>query len=207
MSLRFPSFGNFGPSEAALVFNPGGFEAGGNTEGLYANKYMPSVSDTFTKVKGDHTLKAGFFYEWIRNTQPDNGYTNGLQPVSASNSFSYGNEYADLLTGNVNNYQEQNKNRINDIHYGTYEFFVQDSWKATKKLTVELGVRFTPLPALGRRPRIRLFHLRRRAICARLRPFADFCGFEWHAKDSSVPVAGSQPERSSISRASVPHTT
>ena len=97
---QIPSFGNFGPSEAALVFNPGGFEAGGNTEGLYANKYMPSVSDTFTKVMGDHTLKAGFFYEWIRNAQPANDNTNGEQLVSAGNSFSYGNEYADLLTGN-----------------------------------------------------------------------------------------------------------
>ena len=28
---QIPSFGNFGPSEAALVFNPGGFEAGGNS--------------------------------------------------------------------------------------------------------------------------------------------------------------------------------
>ena len=26
---QIPSFGQFGPSEAALVFNPGGFEAGG----------------------------------------------------------------------------------------------------------------------------------------------------------------------------------
>ena len=47
---QIPSFGNFGPSEAALMFNPGGFEAGGAASGLYANKYMPSVSDTFTKV-------------------------------------------------------------------------------------------------------------------------------------------------------------
>ena len=46
---QIPSFGNFGPSEAALVFNPGGFEDGG-ASGLYANKYMPSVSDTVTKV-------------------------------------------------------------------------------------------------------------------------------------------------------------
>ncbi len=60
-----------------MVFNPGGFEAGGASAGLFANKYMPSVSDTFTKVMGDHTLKAGFFYEWIRNAQPANDNTNG----------------------------------------------------------------------------------------------------------------------------------
>jgi hypothetical protein len=187
---QIPSFGNFGPSEAALVFNPGGFEAGGASQGLYANKWMPSVSDTFTKVKGDHTFKAGFFYEWIRNSQPANNNTNGEQLVSAGNTYSYGNEYADLLTGNLNSYQETNFNRINDIHYGTYEFFVQDSWKATRKLTVELGVRFTHFQpwedALGYGYSI--FDVAQYApSCA---PSPTYCGFEWHAKDASVPVGG-----------------
>ena len=185
---QIPSFGNFGPSEAALMFNPGGFEAGGPSQGLYANKYMPSVSDTVTKVIKNHTLKAGFFYEWIRNAQPANNNTNGELLVSVGNSFSYGDEYADLLTGNLNSYQETNKNRINDISYNTYEFFVQDSWKATKRLTLELGLRashFTPWlddenfgysifnPALFD------------PSCA-----SAYCGFVWHAQDSSVPIGG-----------------
>src|SRR5205823_11263531 len=63
---QIPSFGGSGGSgEAALVFNPGGFEAGGKSAGLYADKWMPSVSDTVTKVVRNHTLKAGFFFEWI----------------------------------------------------------------------------------------------------------------------------------------------
>ena len=64
----------------------------------------------------------------------------------------YGNEYADLLTGNLSNYNETNKNRINDITYNTWEFFGQDSWKATRKLTLEFGMRFTPLHAVDRSP-------------------------------------------------------
>ena len=74
---QIPSFGGKAAGEAALIFNPGGFEAGGASAGLYANKYMPSVSDTLTKVWGTHTLKAGFFWEWIRNAQPANNNTNG----------------------------------------------------------------------------------------------------------------------------------
>src|SRR5581483_1348005 len=73
---QIPSFGQFGPSEAALVFKPGGFEAGGAASGLYANKYMPSISDTLTKVLANRTLKAGFFWERIRNAQPANNFTN-----------------------------------------------------------------------------------------------------------------------------------
>ena len=140
---QIPSFGFNGAGEAALVFNPGGFEAGGASQGLYADKWMPSASDTVTKVVKEHTLKAGFFWERIRNSQPANNNTNGNLTVSTGNAFTYGNEYADLLTGNLSAYNEANKNRINDIHYNTWEFFVQDSWKATRKLTLELGMRFS----------------------------------------------------------------
>jgi hypothetical protein len=186
---QIPSFGQFGPSEAALVFNPGGFEAGGASSGLYANKYMPSVSDTFAKVIAKHTLKAGLFWERIRNAQPANNYTNGLSEVSHGNSpYSYGNEYADLLTGNLSNYQESNKNRINDINYTTWEFFGQDSWKVTPKLTVELGMRFTHftpwIDGLGFGYGI-FDQTKYNASCV-----ATFCGFEWHAIDSAVPVGG-----------------
>ena len=187
---QIPSFGQFGPSEAALVFNPGGFEAGGPSQGLYANKWMPSASDTLTKVWGNHTVKAGFFYEWIRNSQPANNNTNGEALVSAGNSFSYGNEYADLLTGNLTSYNEANKNRLNDIHYGTYEFFGQDSWKVTKKLTLEFGVRFTHfqpwIDALGFGYSI--FNVSQFAPDCASAP--TFCGFQWHARNSSVPVGG-----------------
>ena len=187
---QIPSFGGNG-SEAGLVFNPGGFEAGGASQGLYANKWMPSLSDTFTWVKGNHTLKGGFFYEWIRNSQPaNNNSTNGDIQVETSNTYSYGNEYADLLTGNLSQYQETNKNRINDIHYGTYEFFVQDSWKVNKKLTVEMGVRFTHFQpwedALGFGYSV--FNVSQYAPDCASAP--TFCGFQWHARNSSVPVGG-----------------
>jgi hypothetical protein len=187
---QIPSFGQYGPSEAALVFNPGGFEAGGPSQGLYANKWMPSISDTLTKVLAKHTLKAGFFYEWIRNSQPANNNTNGLLQVSAGNSFSYGNEFADLLTGNLSNYTETNRNRINDISYNTYEFFLQDSWKVSKKLTVELGMRFSHFqPWIDREGfGYSIFDQSKYQPSCASSP--TYCGFEWHAKNSSVPNAG-----------------
>jgi hypothetical protein len=188
---QIPSFGQFGPSEAALVFNPGGFEAGGPSAGLYADKWMPSVSDTLTKVLRNHTLKAGFFWEWIRNSQPANNDTNGLLQVSATgNRFSWGNEYADLLTGNLSNYTETNFNRINDIHYNTWEFFGQDSWKATRNLTLNYGLRFTHfqpwIDGLGFGYSI--FDVSKFSPSCAGAP--TFCGFEWHARDSAVPVGG-----------------
>jgi hypothetical protein len=187
---QIPSFGQYGPSEAAFVFNPGGFEAGGASQGLYADKWMPSVGDTLTKVLSNHTLKFGGFYEWIRNSQPANNDTNGLLQVSVGNTFSYGNEYADLLTGNLSNYTETNKNRINDIHYTTWEFFGQDSWKATRKLTLEFGVRFSHFTPWidGEGFGYSIFDVNQFSPDCAAAP--TFCGFEWHARDKAVPVGG-----------------
>lgn len=193
---QIPSFGAFGPNEAALIFNPGGFEAGGASAGLYANKYMPSVSDTFTKVLGTQTIKAGFFYEWIRNAQPANNYTNGLlQFVPSSNtSFTYGNAYADELAGNLSNYQEQNFNRLNEISYNTYEGFVQDSWKVTPKLTVEAGLRMTHfqpwIDDLGYGYSVFIPSQYNSANGGSCAAAPTFCGFQWHGRDPSVPVGG-----------------
>lgn len=189
---QIPSFGQFGPAEAALVFNPGGFEAGGPTAGLYANKYMPSVSDTLTKVWGTHTAKAGFFYEWIRNAQPASNDTNGEMIFDPNgNPNTYGNAYADMLTGNLNSFTQTNFNRIDDISYNTYEGFVQDSWKVTRRLTVELGLRmthFTPWSddeGYGYSVFVPSDYAGSACTAA-----PTFCGFEWHARDASVPLGG-----------------
>jgi hypothetical protein len=186
---QIPSFGQFG-GEAALVFNPGGFEAGGTSQGLYADKYMPSVGDNVTKVWGTHTLKAGFYWEWIRNAQPANNNTNGELQVSSSGNNTLGNPYADLMTGTLSGgYNETNFNRLNDIAYNTYEWFAQDQWKVRKNLTLELGVRlshFQPwADRLGYGYSI-FDYSQYKSTCLP----TDYCGFLWHSRDSSVPLAG-----------------
>ena len=179
-------------AKTAYVFNPGGFEAGGASQGLYANKYMPSISDTVTKVVGTHTLKAGFFWEWIRNAQPANNDTNGQWNfVSGSNSyFSTGDSYSDEVLGIASHYDETSFNRINDISYNTYEGFVQDDWKATKRLTVNFGLRFTHFQPWGDRlgDGFSIFNTANYAPDCTGAP--TFCGFEWHKQDPSVPVGG-----------------
>jgi Carboxypeptidase regulatory-like domain len=192
---QIPSFGSFG-GETALIFNPGGFEAGGKSSGLYANKYMPSLSDTLTKVVGTHTLKGGFFFERIRNAQPANNDTNGqLQFVSSSNSlYTTGDSYSDEVLGIASHYDETSFNRINNIAYNTFEFFAQDDWKLTKRLTVNYGLRLTHFqPWIDQLPfgfsifDINAYNAGGGSSCT---AGPTFCGFLWHAKDKSVPLGG-----------------
>lgn len=188
---QIPSFGGNGwqNEEAALIFNPGGFEAGGPSAGLYADKWMPSMSDTVTKVVSTHTLKFGFFWEWIRNSQPANNNTNGNLNVNVSNPNSTGNEYADLITGTLNGYNETSFNRINDIAYSTYEGFVQDSWKATRRLTLELGLRMTHFTPWADRTGAGYSIFNYSLYNSSCTPL-QYCGFVWHKRDPNVPIGG-----------------
>jgi hypothetical protein len=184
---QFPNLASNGEVSAIGTF--GGFEVGGVTQGLYADKWLPSFSDTVSKVWGKHTVKAGIFWEHIRNSQPNNANTQGSIGVSSGNSNTLGNPYADQLIGNLNSYNETNFNRINDISYETFEGFVQDSWKVNKRLTLDLGVRithFTPWKDdLGFGFSI-FDYSKYSSSCTP----TQYCGFLWNKRDPSVPVGG-----------------
>ncbi len=185
---QFPNLASSG--EVSAIGTDGGFEVGGPTQGLYADKWLPSVSDTVSKVWGTHTVKAGLFWEHIRNSQPNSANTQGSISVSSGNTNTLGNPYADMLIGNLNSYNETNFNRINDISYDTFEGFVQDSWKVNKKLTRRVGRSNYPFHALERRPRLWVLDLQLRECTIRVARHNQYCGFEWNKRDPSVPLGG-----------------
>jgi len=191
---QIPSFGGNGWQnlESALVFNPGGFEDGGPSSGLYADKWMPSMSDTFAKVWGTHTIKGGVFWEWIRNAQPANNDTNGYLEYysSGGNINTTGDSYADGVLGILAGYTETSFNRVNDIAYNTYEGFVQDDWKATKRLTLNYGMRFTHFQPWEDRLGDGFSIFNPALFAPGCTGAPTFCGFEWHKADPSVPVGG-----------------
>ncbi len=184
---QVPAFTGWG-GELATVFNPGGFEAGG-ARGLFADKFLPTFSNNITKVWGTHTAKFGVFYEYIINKQPANGYTNGLAVFSNAAAGTTGSVYSDLLTGTVSNYQEQSFNRVNDIAYHQFEFFAQDSWKVTRRLTLEYGLRASHLPPWTDRLGFgyAVFDQSQYNPSA---PPTEYSGFLWNARDPSVPLGG-----------------
>ena len=101
-----------------------------------------TVNDNVTWNKGRHTFKAGVDIRWMRS-KTTLGFVGSDNYGNASfdGSFS-GNEYADFLLGAPQNTSYGDVQHDNDGYSQRYQAYVQDSWRASPKLTIELGVRW-----------------------------------------------------------------
>ena len=105
-----------------------------------ATKQVPAFYDTVTKIVGTHTVKAGFYWDVSQNTQNNTYPDMGIYNLGGS-QFSTNNYVADLELGNIANYQQQNSNPVLGLKYHQWSIWGQDSWKAAKSLTVNIGLR------------------------------------------------------------------
>jgi len=111
-----------------------------------------NYSSAFSWTKGQHTLKAGgqqqIFYNNFYQPNYPTGYFSFAQDITAqmpynTNNQTQGNDFAGLLIG----WGDPSGSGINvseSVADKSLEtgFYVQDDWRATPKLTVNLGVRY-----------------------------------------------------------------
>lgn len=168
-----------------------GFELNGT---VYAKKTLPSLADNIFKVWGTHTAKFGFYWERTFNQQPGNGAVNGSMVFSNWGSNSSGNAYADMLIGQTTQYSEQNFDTVPGFRYLTNEFYGTDSWKVSRRLTLQYGIRvshlgpWSDITGYG----FAAWYPNLYKDIPSDQVAASLPGILWHKKDSSVPLSGTK---------------
>ncbi len=139
---------------------------------------------------GLHTVKAGAYYEYVSNAQPNSANSNGfiIQNNWASNTS--GNTFADLLMGNLGNYSEASLNKVNDMHYNLLEGYIQDSWKVKPRLTLDLGLRLSYLGPWTDNNGLGMAAWDQSKYASELAAGTNYPGITYTAKDPSAPLSG-----------------
>ena len=120
--------------------------------GLFAgyNPFGPAdiVDNTLTFTndlswtRGAHSLKAGFLFSSYRDAMIYGYYLNGeFDFYGPGTGIGSGNDRADFLMGLPDDLQ-QYPNAPTNIRSHSFGGYVQDSWKATRRFTLNYGVRY-----------------------------------------------------------------
>ncbi|MBS1822572.1 MAG: TonB-dependent receptor [Acidobacteria bacterium] len=109
------------------------------------------IADNMTWIKGNHNIKFGAAY--IRDRVDQNGRSNytgtasfSVVPTSSlcknatSNTTCY--SLADAFLGNFQSYSEASADPMGHFRFNQIEGFVQDNWKVTRRLSLDLGLRY-----------------------------------------------------------------
>src|SRR6476661_2203363 len=132
------------------TFAPNGYQQLGSPTSTASdfNTGVSEIADSLTWLKGRHTVKTGLDWRWER--------LNVIQPPWPTGSFAFttvgsdlpgvantGNAFASFLLGQVQTFaiDLQQTDIQERAHF--QEYFVQDDWKVSERLTLNPGLRYT----------------------------------------------------------------
>jgi hypothetical protein len=116
-------------------------------QGASASLLSPTTdiafNDSLSWLKGPHTAKFGVLI--VRNRKDQNGrspYAGSVSFATAGNANTTGNAFADALLGNFRTYSEAQSDPIGFFRFWQDEAFASDTWRLSRKMSLEYGVRF-----------------------------------------------------------------
>lgn len=137
LGANLPSDNPTGPP--ILFFDQSGLTAGFDPHGPtheIDNTY--AFYDNLSWTKGSNNWKFGFYFSPYQNNTRYNYYVNGSYDFYGTVT---GLDFADFLIGLPFDYFQGNQ-ALSNIRSHQYAGFAQDTWKVTKRLTLDLGLRY-----------------------------------------------------------------
>jgi len=107
-----------------------------------------TFANNLSKLIGTHSLKFGVYIERMRKdevggTNPRGSFAFGRD---ANNPFDSNYAFSNAILGNFQSYAEATFRPYSHYRYTQVEFYAQDAWKVTRRLTLDFGVRFYNAP-------------------------------------------------------------
>ncbi|MDX2269978.1 MAG: TonB-dependent receptor [Bryobacter sp.] len=142
---------NQGPNSDGLpIFSPAGYTGIGQTRSLpiirFEDTYNPAFA--FTNLRGKHTLKFGVDWRQRRLTQYQTNRGNGRFNFgrtftdNPNNAAATGDAMAALLLGTASFIEQDFTLFEPRILQWEWNFYVQDDWRVTDRLTINAGLRY-----------------------------------------------------------------
>lgn len=105
--------------------------------------------DHYSAIRGAHSVKTGFFVERSSTNKQLASAFNGLIAFDrdANNPLDTGYAFSNALIGTVDSYSESSGHPVGHGRDLNVEWYVQDTWRAARRLTVDAGLRFYYLRA------------------------------------------------------------
>ena len=100
--------------------------------------------DNFSKTWGQHSARFGFYFQRSRKDQTDRGPADGSYNFSndASNPYDSQQPFSNAALGIYDSFTQESAFINGQFRYSNFEWYGQDSWKATQRLTLSYGARF-----------------------------------------------------------------
>jgi hypothetical protein len=132
------------------IFAVTGFQQIGPTTAANSN-FTTSITeflDTFSMVRGRHTIKFGVdirreALDILNPPNPTGSFSFTTTGTNAAGIANSGNALASLLLGQVSAFSIDIQKRVIQERAHIAEFFISDDWKASNRLTLNLGTRYT----------------------------------------------------------------
>jgi len=157
-----------------------------------ALKRVPQFYETVSKVIGTHTAKAGFYWSQPYNSQ-SSGCDSGCEDQGQFNlgwpsKYGTNNVVSDFELGRVASYEQQSGVPLDNFQMNQWSIWAQDSWKANRRLTLNLGLRADHMGQWYGEPAGQQVWVQSTYVDSMTAPANT--GLQWHAVNSSVPLSG-----------------